>query len=507
MKKIKGIAYLRYSDKRQDGNHSLEIQKKQIQLLADKENIEIINWRTDKATSAFHNNVLKRKGIQKVFEDIEAGAEAICFYEKSRITRSITDFYNEFYLHIKYQYPNTKFFSTQYEGEWDPDNALIQAKLVFAAEESEIKSTRAKDAQEVLLKQNGQPKRPGSKTPLGYDMENGVLYPNKDAPVVELIFHLASWGHTHLSIANLLNKSSITTKEIKHWNGSTIGYILSNKVYTGDLAWNVRTSYEISKPKPDEEIELFTQVHDPIVNPLIIHLAKQTNDLKKRFGKFETPYYLRGIIRCQSCHSQLAAKDNSPKNKKGKYLVYRCLSCKVSVPIAKVHQSVLNNLQKKWNSQLPSFVSSAREQLKSWCIKLNKAKNKIKKQQEKVLLNEKLYADEIAKNNHLADIFKDTARHLQDEMSYINNALTEINTLLDDRDLPYLFQDLLTESLLNFHNIELRTLFLMYFEEVIIDFEKNKDLQISYRLSPFVSLENMTGYITEKIQRQEDMTG
>lgn len=117
IKTTKATAYLRYSDKKQEGNNSLAIQKSQIEQLAERENLEVIEWRADKATSAFHDNISKREGIQLLLEDIANGAEAVCFYEESRITRSITDFYNEIYIVIKQQYPNVKFFSTQSEGE------------------------------------------------------------------------------------------------------------------------------------------------------------------------------------------------------------------------------------------------------------------------------------------------------------------------------------------------------------------------------------------------------
>ncbi|WP_203363667.1 recombinase family protein [Bacillus sp. REN10] len=506
MNKSKGIGYLRYSDKRQDGNHSLEIQKNQIQLLAEKENIEIIKWREDKATSAFHGNAGKRKGLQKVFEDIEAGAEAICFYEESRITRSITDFYNDVYLPIKAKYPNTQFFNTQYKGEWNPNNPITQAKLVFAAEESEIKSTRAKDAQKILLNSN-HPKRPGSRTPAGYDMEDGILHPNEDAIIIELIFYLASWGHSHRIIANYLNKCEIKTEKIKYWNSSTISYILNNKAYSGHLAWNVRTSYEISKPKLDENIELFKHIHESIVNPALIYLVHQVNDLKNKFGKMDTPYFLRGIITCKKCQFQLVAKDNSPKMKKGKYLIYRCNKCKKSISTLPVHHSVLNDLQKKWNTQLLNFVETAKVQLKKWIITLNKAKKKLSSQLEKTIYNEKFLTTEIAQIDHLADIFNDTKHYLQTEFSYLANTIDKIEKLLGDDYLFLLFKDLQYKSFQSFSNTELRTFILMFFDEITVDFEKNDNLEISYRLSPFISLENTTGYIIEKFLNHDDATG
>lgn len=498
-KTLKATAYLRYSDKKQEGNNSLAIQKSHIQQLAERENLEITEWRADKATSAFHNNISKREGIQLLLEDIANGVEAICFYEESRITRSITDFYNEIYTPIKHQYPHVKFFSTQSDGEWNPDDPIVQAKLVFAAEESEIKSVRATDAQKTLL-YRGQPKRPGSRTPVGYDMEDGVLYPNEDAEVVELIYYLASWGHSQSNIAQFLNKCSITTKKVKSWNSSTIGYILSNRVYSGSLAWDVRTSYEISKPKSEKDIDLFKNAHSPIVSPTVVHLVKQVNDLKSQLGTMSTPFYLRSIIRCKSCDSYLAAKDNSPRGKHGEYRVYKCASCKNSVSIIPVHTAVLNDLQKKWSNQLETFVTTSKEQLKRWNTKLLTTKDKLKQKRELTLLNERMLANDIANSPLLSEVFLTTQNYLRDEIIYISETIDEISLLLEDNYLSVSLKEMLHHSFYNFTDSELRVFFLMYFEDVVINFEKNNEIQINYRLSPFVSLENSTGHITENFK-------
>lgn len=499
MSKTKSTSYRRYSDKKQDGNHSLEIQKSQILLLAERENLEIVEWRTDKATSAFHNNASKREGVQLILEDIKNGVEAVCFYEESRITRSITDFYNDVYLPVKEQYPSVKFYSTQYDGEWNPNDPIVQAKLVFAAEESEIKSIRAKDAQASLISNN---QRPGSREPVGYDMIKGILYPNEDAPIVELIFYLASLGHSQAVIAEYLNNCKITTKNIKSWTSSTIGYVLSNRVYYGKLAWNVRTSYEISKPKPEEEIEILKQSYEPVVSRTLVHLVEQIGQLKTEFGPMNTPYYFRSIIKCRKCNSLLEAKDNSPKGKRGQYMVYRCKKCKKTVPIVPVHEAALNDLQRKWITQLSSFTTTAKEQLKIWSAKLQKAKDKLKKLLEKSIYNEKMLASDIATNNLLAEAFSVSQKHLQSKITYINGTQEEISRLLEDDFLNVFMKELIQQSFYGFSDTELRVFFLMYFEEVLIDFEKNNDIQISYRLSPFISLEGTTGHLTEKFSKR-----
>lgn len=497
-------AYKRYSDKKQNGNHSLEIQKRQIQLLAERENLEIIAWRVDQATSAFHNNTNKREGIQLIIEDIENGAEAVCFYEESRITRSITDFYNDVYLPIKQRYPHVSFFSTQSDGEWNPNDPIVQAKLVFAAEESEIKSVRAKDTQKSILEKK---QRPGSRVPVGYDMIDGILEPNADAPILELIFYLASFGHSHDVIAGYLNKCKITTKTVKHWNSSTIGYLLSNRAYSGNLAWNVRTSYEISKPKSETEIDLLKHSHEPIVSSTVAHLVKQMIQLKVKYGTMSTPYYLRGVIKCKKCDSLLQAKDHSPKGKSGQYMIYRCTECKRSASIIPVHETVLNDLVLKWKNQLSTFTENAGLRLKSWSAKLKMAKEEKKKLLEKAIYNEKMLASDIANNALLAEVFTTSLQHLKEEIAYINATLEEIDSLLKDEYLDDFVKELIQQSFYKFSDTELRVFFLMYFEEVTINFEKNNDIQISYRLSPFVSLENTTGQLTENIDNRKNSTG
>src|SRR5690606_30325543 len=135
--------------------------------------------------------------------------DAIIFYDESRVTRQIYDFTEDIYYPIKKQYPHVKFFSTQSVGEWDPRDPIVQAKLVFAQEESFIKSKRAKDAQSSLLTDQ---MRPGARAPVGYDLVNGVLEVNVEAPIVSFIFDCASWGHSNAAIASFLNENNVKTK-------------------------------------------------------------------------------------------------------------------------------------------------------------------------------------------------------------------------------------------------------------------------------------------------------
>lgn len=188
-------------------------------------------------------------------------------------------------------------------------------------------------------------------------------------------------------------------------------------------------------------------------------------------------------------------------------MIYRCTECKKSVSIIPVHKVVLDDLQRKWMTQLTTFATSAKEQLKYWSAKLHKATDKLRMQLEKSLYNEKMLASDMVTNKLLAEAFTVSQKHLQDEIAYVNATRVEINRILEDDFLAVFMKEMIQTSFYDFADTELRVFFLMHFDEVIIDFEKNNEIQTSYRLSPFVSLEATTSHLTEKMGKKENLTG
>lgn len=118
-----------------------------------------------------------------------------------------------------------------------------------------------------------------------------------------------------------------------------------------------------------------------------------------------------------------------------------------------------------------------------------------------------MLASDITTSTLLAEAFSVSQKHLEGEIMYINSTMDEINRLLEDNFLDVLMNELIQQSFYDFSDTELRVFFLMYFDEVLIDFDKNNEIQISYRLSPFISLEDTTGQLTEKIGNRENLTG
>lgn len=488
----KAVAYIRYSDKKQEGNHSEEIQKKHIQALADRLGVDIVSWRIDKAKSGFRNNVEKRKGIQELISDVENGIDVIIFYDESRTTRSITDFVNRVYKRIKKLNPNATFYSTK-DGnvEWDPEDTMVKARMIFDAQESESKSSRAKDYQITILKSD-KVTRPGGREPVGYSLINGKLTPDNDADVIELIYFLASWGHSCEAIANFLNAATIKTKKIKHWKKNTIHYILNNPAYHGHLKWDMN----IEGIK-----DFFENNHVQAVNPMLLYLTEQTQTFKKQYGTLYTPYYFRDILKCSQCKKNVAAKDDSPKGKSKEYLNYKCAECKGKISIHLLHDELLAQIQSNLNIMLQKLIKVSHIQLHKWKNKLEKNKSHILTLKEKAMNNQLMLANEITNNTSLASAFADGIHFIQEELTLVDQTLEDIERLNSSEYLNLLFSNLFKSNLHNFSDCEMRVFILMFVKEVHIDFEQGNAIEIEYRQNPFTSLENTTERITETVQK------
>lgn len=503
------MGYLRISDNRQTGNHSEEIQKKLILEKARQEGIEIVKWRFDEAESAFRKNALKREHMRELVNDAKE-ADAIVFVDESRLTRRIFDFNDDIFYPIKKRYPHVKFFSTQTVGEWDPNDPIVQAKFVFAAEESKIKSKRAKDAQYSLLTNK---ERPGARAPIGYDLVEGVLVPNIEAPIVVTIFDLASWGNSNLKIAEFLNANNVKTKYISKWHSSTIDYILHNYVYAGALRWNVKQSNSSMNASDTGDIDLFEHVHEELISPVMFAIVNQVKEYKKKYGKLDTPFFLRNLLYCGNCNSTLVAKNNQPKKKENspkkeskKYLVYRCPTCKVTTRADEVHDEVRADLTKKWTSNLNEMINESKNLLSKWLKTLQAWKKSADQTEERILFNERLLnqQDNSEDFNDIIKRIKESLDIIQKDKIKLNHAIEKVCLLNDDQALYQVYSHFKHADIPSLFNTELRTLCLTFIDQIKLTKKDNNNfsLSIKYRLNPFVELENSTGQITEELLNQ-----
>lgn len=497
--KLRGVGYIRISDNKQVGNHSVDIQKRMIFERAKQEGIEIIHWREDQAESAYRKRASKRKMMVELLHDAKK-VDAIIFYDESRLTRKIYDFHEEIYRPIKDRYPNIKFFSAQSPGEWDPNNPLVQSKLLYAAEESFIKSTRARDAQISMISNK---ERPGARAPVGYDLVDGVLVPNEDAPIIVRIFDHASWGYSNANIAERLNVDKVNTKHVNRWHSSTMPYILSNSAYAGELRWNIQLANLIEGANDGKELKLFQDLHEPIISPAKFVAVNQVKQLKMEYGKLDTPFLLRNLIHCSQCNTTLKAKDNSPKSKSKQYLVYRCPSCKCNIRIQDVHDEVVTDLIKKLTSNLFQMVEESKVTMSQWLRTLQSLKESVEQTEERISYNERLLEQRDDPENMIHTI-KHSKMIMKEKKLKLTQAIGKIQSLNNDQALYEVYTHFKQADVSSLSNTELRTLCLTFIEQIKLTTKNHNkfSVTINYRLNPFVELENATDQITENLLRR-----
>lgn len=426
---------------------------------------------------------------------------AIIFYDESRLTRQIYDFYEEIYCPIKEHHPHVKFFSTQTAGKWDPNDPIVQAKFVFAAEESNIKSIRAKDAQSSLLKNK---LRPGARAPVGYDLVDGVLIPNEETPIVTGIFDDSSWGDSNAKIAESLNANNVKSKYISKWYSSTIDYIIHNYAYAGELSWDVKqTNTSVSQSDSTEDYGLFPKTHKAIISPVMFAIVNQVKQYKHKYGKLNTSFLLRNLIYCGHCNSMLTAKDNSPKSKSKQYLVYRCPTCKVNFRANDVHEEVISDLTKKWTSNLFQMIEESKDVLSMWLKTLQSLKKSVDQTEERILLNER-FLDQQNISEDVTDIIKQSNEIIKKKKLKLTQAIDKIKLLNNDKALFEVYSHFKNADISSLSNTELRTLCLTFINQVKVTNKSNINfsLSIKYRLNPFVELEYSTDRITEELLTQ-----
>jgi len=148
------------------------------------------------------------------------------------------------------------------------------------------------------------------RAPFGYDVQNKILVPNKDAEIVRFIYDRFASGSGIRGITAELVRRGIKTKNGLEPSIRWTRYILMNPVYIGKLRWNESGHLKYERPNVCAGGgDLSDGQHEPIIDMQTWEIAQ-----KKLTGK-DPDYYrrtsgtgevlLRGLVRCSSCGNTL----------------------------------------------------------------------------------------------------------------------------------------------------------------------------------------------------------
>jgi len=484
--------YIRWSDEKQNSGHSLSIQERELTIKAKTLGYQVIVLFVEAATSAFHKKANKRSKMNEMKEFIlnNSNANSVIFYDESRVTRMISDFHLDFVIPVRERKPEFKLYATKVDGEWDENNPLVQMRLALAYDESLKKSYAILKYQETVIKDCD---RPRTRLPYGYSRsplkEETELFPNENAPIVQFIFFLYSFGYSERKIAKLLEESNIPSpSEYKHWNDSSVRYILNNPWYKGNLVWFSRASHSDSKKKPLEETSLFSKHHTALIGDSLWETTQFFRVSKKK-DRMDSPFILRNLVECNECGETLKTKNQTSAKSKTDGSIYFCPSCKKKIHKDYLHSKVLNDFSLRWSRELKSQKNIFKRIAISWKKLSNENIQALSEHIDKLRYKQAMLKEGDDFYLEFKEAFDLQLKLKEKEKALYSNVLQRINDLLEDPMTVELI-DRFSQNLQQYSNEEKRSILLLTLNKLKYAFERNHFI-IDYRLSPFVDIETL----------------
>ena len=176
----------------------------------------------------------------------------------------------------------------------------------------------------------------GGRTPFGYQKDpnnkNHLITNEEQASVVRRIFKMSLNGLTYFKIAKILTKEKIKTPaeyynfewknnyDVKYgeWHAKTIGDILKNRMYIGDLVQNRRNKVnykvkKIIKNNPKDYI-IVPNTHEEIIDKETFYEVQKR--LPKNVGRSEKKenHLLDGLLYCGDCGHRISVTARRKKD-------------------------------------------------------------------------------------------------------------------------------------------------------------------------------------------------
>lgn len=268
-----------------------------------------------------------RPGFRNLLGDIELGLiNMVITKDLSRLGRDyiMTGYYSEIYFQakgVRYIAIGDNFDSEKANNEIAPFKNILNE--MYARDISKkIKAAKRQQAKQGSFI--------GAQTPYGYgkdpDEKNHLKIDSEPAQVVRLIFSLAEQGLGNIAIAKELQSRQIVTPAVyKYQNGdtryanynpvisgnhyqwadATIGQILNNRIYIGELSslktevMNCKTKHRTKVPRSQQIIT--SEAHEAIISLEQFECVQQMRKGKPCPANKQRDNLFRGKLFCECC--------------------------------------------------------------------------------------------------------------------------------------------------------------------------------------------------------------
>ena len=340
----KAAVYTRrsFDDTEDTESFSIINQKELItSYLKKEENLHIVDYYTD---DGYSGTTFNRPGFKKMFKDIVNGnINVIVVKDLSRLGRN----YIEVGKYIENIFPiyNVRIIAINdgidsFKKPSSINSIVVPIKNLINDEYAKDISKKVKSTYITMAKKG---KYVSGTSPYGYTFspedKHKLIIEQEEEKVVKLIFDMASKGNGKIKISKHLNNNNILCRkelqrrkkegidikdisiECKYkWCPTTIGRMLENEVYIGNLVQNKtgNVNYKIHKlvAKPKSEWIRSENTHQPIISKELFEQVQET--IKERtYTKSKPKKYsiYNGILKCADCGRAMNKQEDRRNNR------------------------------------------------------------------------------------------------------------------------------------------------------------------------------------------------
>lgn len=304
-KLLRVAAYARVSSDKDAMLHSLSSQVSYFsKMIQSHDSWKYVGVYSDEGMTG---TKIKRDGFQRMIRDAKAGKiDIIVTKSLSRFARNTVDCLKTIRemkaINVDIFFEEQNIHTLSANGEF-----LISLLAGYAQEESRQCSENTL----WRVRKNFKEGKPyGGSSMLGYKLEKGrfTVVP-EEAEIVRRIFDLYLAGNGFCKIARILTNEGIKSYTGKAWNKSTLGEIISNVTYTGNL--HLQKTYrenhmtkKTMRNKGEKPLYIVEGNHEPIISQEIFDKAQEIRKVKAvgKNGKRNGPAYpFTGLIYCGEC--------------------------------------------------------------------------------------------------------------------------------------------------------------------------------------------------------------
>ena len=304
-KLVRVAAYARVSSDKDAMLHSLSSQVSYFsKMIQSHDSWKYVGVYSDEGMTG---TKIKRDGFQRMIQDAKAGKiDIIVTKSLSRFARNTVDCLKTIRemkaINVDIFFEEQNIHTLSANGEF-----LISLLAGYAQEESRQCSENTL----WRVRKNFKEGKPyGGSSMLGYKLEKGrfTVVP-EEAEIVRKIFDLYLAGNGFCKIARILTNDGIKSYTGKAWNKSTLGEIISNVTYTGNL--HLQKTYRENhmtkktiRNKGEKPLYIVEGNHEPIISQEIFDKAQEIRKAKAvgKSGKRNGPAYpFTGLIYCGEC--------------------------------------------------------------------------------------------------------------------------------------------------------------------------------------------------------------